>query len=272
MTACSAFGPTIRICSPIPSRGPGSGRIVPACRQMPGRWVLAKAPSRQRPRSAVRPRTCCDLTARPCSKRPRLVPSIGSLYVVFQSAKTATGGQRLLGWEDSDVGKHGLSLMPEPGARCKRSCETTVRRETWSIHEQSRASRLSVSPGVRTARRCTAMGSRPVRARASSPCPPTRASRRLHLEDRAPGAVLGFAEMSRRSVCINANWTMPRASGWRPTCTGPGSRRRSTRPPGPNRRAVRRAAVGPGAVLVAGGCTQGTATPRGPIASGQPGP
>ena len=46
---------------------------------------------------------------------PRLVPSIGSLYVVFQSAKTATGGQRLLGWEDSDVGKHGLSLMPEPG-------------------------------------------------------------------------------------------------------------------------------------------------------------
>jgi hypothetical protein len=45
----------------------------------------------------------------------RLVPPIGSLFVVFQSAKTAASGQRLLGWEDSDVGKHGLSLMPEPG-------------------------------------------------------------------------------------------------------------------------------------------------------------
>ncbi len=45
----------------------------------------------------------------------RLVPSIGSLFVVFQSAKTGAAGQRLLGWEDSDVGKHGLSLMPEPG-------------------------------------------------------------------------------------------------------------------------------------------------------------
>ena len=47
---------------------------------------------------------------------PREVPSTGSLFVVFQTAKTATGGQRLLGWEDSNVGKHGLSLMLEPGA------------------------------------------------------------------------------------------------------------------------------------------------------------
>jgi len=46
---------------------------------------------------------------------PRRVPPAGSLFVVFQSANTARPGQRLLGWEDSDVGKHGLSLMPEPG-------------------------------------------------------------------------------------------------------------------------------------------------------------
>ena len=46
---------------------------------------------------------------------PRAVPSNGSLFVVFQAAKTAAASQRLLGWEDSDVGKHGLSLMPEPG-------------------------------------------------------------------------------------------------------------------------------------------------------------
>jgi hypothetical protein len=45
---------------------------------------------------------------------PRTVPSTGSLFVVFQAAQTAAAGQRLLGWEDSDVGQHGLSLMPEP--------------------------------------------------------------------------------------------------------------------------------------------------------------
>ena len=45
----------------------------------------------------------------------RRVPSVGSLFVVFQTAKTAASGQRLIGWEDSDVGQHGLSLMPESG-------------------------------------------------------------------------------------------------------------------------------------------------------------
>ena len=49
---------------------------------------------------------------------PRTVPPAGSLFVVFRTAKTASANQRLLGWEDSDVGKHGLSLMPEPGAGC----------------------------------------------------------------------------------------------------------------------------------------------------------
>ena len=46
---------------------------------------------------------------------PRTVPPNGSLFVVFQVAKTAAASQRLLGWEDSDVGQHGLSLMPDPG-------------------------------------------------------------------------------------------------------------------------------------------------------------
>ncbi|MFI5454565.1 MAG: DUF1553 domain-containing protein [Isosphaerales bacterium] len=46
---------------------------------------------------------------------PRPVPPAGSLFVVFQAANTGRASQRLLGWEDSDVGKHGLSLMPDPG-------------------------------------------------------------------------------------------------------------------------------------------------------------
>ena len=48
---------------------------------------------------------------------PRRVPSTGSLFVVFKIAETAGPGQRLLGWEDADAGKHGLGLMPEPGGR-----------------------------------------------------------------------------------------------------------------------------------------------------------
>jgi hypothetical protein len=47
---------------------------------------------------------------------PRTVPPTGSLFVVFRSATTGAASQRLIGWEDSDVGKHGLSLMPEPGS------------------------------------------------------------------------------------------------------------------------------------------------------------
>jgi hypothetical protein len=39
---------------------------------------------------------------------------MGSLFLVFQTASTAKPGQRLLGWEDSDVGKHGLGLMANP--------------------------------------------------------------------------------------------------------------------------------------------------------------
>ena len=40
---------------------------------------------------------------------PRTVPPTGSLFVVFRTADTAGAAQRLLGWEDSDVGKHGLA-------------------------------------------------------------------------------------------------------------------------------------------------------------------
>jgi hypothetical protein len=48
---------------------------------------------------------------------PRCVAPSGSLFAVFRSGEGAVAGQRLLGWEDSDVGKHGLSLMPNPDGR-----------------------------------------------------------------------------------------------------------------------------------------------------------
>ncbi|MFN9373184.1 MAG: DUF1553 domain-containing protein [Planctomycetaceae bacterium] len=42
------------------------------------------------------------------------VPEVGSLFVVFRPDTAGEGGQRLLGWEDSAVGRHGLGLMISP--------------------------------------------------------------------------------------------------------------------------------------------------------------
>ncbi len=48
---------------------------------------------------------------------PTRTPPIGSLFVVYQTADNGNPGQRLVGWEDSDLGKHGLGLMPAPDGR-----------------------------------------------------------------------------------------------------------------------------------------------------------
>lgn len=45
---------------------------------------------------------------------PRRLPSVGSLFVVFRNTATTGPGRRLVGWEDSDVGNHGLGLMTAP--------------------------------------------------------------------------------------------------------------------------------------------------------------
>ncbi|HEY3789147.1 MAG TPA: DUF1553 domain-containing protein, partial [Urbifossiella sp.] len=46
---------------------------------------------------------------------PRTVPPVGSLFIVFQSAAAAS--ERIIGWEDSDVGRHGLGLMTGPSGQ-----------------------------------------------------------------------------------------------------------------------------------------------------------
>ncbi len=46
---------------------------------------------------------------------PQTVPPAGSLFVVFRVADTSASGQRLIGWEDSDGGRHGIGLMPTAG-------------------------------------------------------------------------------------------------------------------------------------------------------------
>jgi len=47
---------------------------------------------------------------------PVTVPAAGSLFVVFRPDPNAGGGQRLIGWEDSAVGQHGLGIMIDGAA------------------------------------------------------------------------------------------------------------------------------------------------------------
>src|SRR5262249_25281052 len=47
----------------------------------------------------------------------RSAPPTGTLFLVFQSSAKARAGERIVGWEDASVGKHGLGLMTDPGGR-----------------------------------------------------------------------------------------------------------------------------------------------------------
>jgi hypothetical protein len=44
-------------------------------------------------------------------------PPIGSLLVIYRADEKSSAGQRLVGWEDANVGKHGLGLMPAHDGR-----------------------------------------------------------------------------------------------------------------------------------------------------------
>jgi Protein of unknown function (DUF1553)/Protein of unknown function (DUF1549)/Planctomycete cytochrome C/Concanavalin A-like lectin/glucanases superfamily len=59
-------------------------------------------------------KTVLRFDAQALMETPRRAPPTGSLFVVFRTSETGGGSQRLVGWEDSDVGKHGLGLMVDP--------------------------------------------------------------------------------------------------------------------------------------------------------------
>ncbi|HEV3024694.1 MAG TPA: DUF1553 domain-containing protein, partial [Pirellulales bacterium] len=42
---------------------------------------------------------------------PRVLPQAGSLFAVFRPSESSVAGQRLVGWEDSSVGQHGVGLI-----------------------------------------------------------------------------------------------------------------------------------------------------------------
>ena len=63
------------------------------------------------------PGRCSGSTARPCWNCRAACPRPAACSSSSGPADTASPSQRLLGWEDSDAGKHGLGLMLDPGGR-----------------------------------------------------------------------------------------------------------------------------------------------------------
>ncbi|MFN0055060.1 MAG: DUF1553 domain-containing protein [Planctomycetales bacterium] len=86
-----------------PDRG-GSPQDAKAKAQVPGP-VLAQGKFGDTLRPVVRFQGQASLQV------PRVVPEVGSLFVVYRSDPAAAGDQRLIGWEDSSAGQHGLGLM-----------------------------------------------------------------------------------------------------------------------------------------------------------------
>jgi hypothetical protein len=72
------------------------------------------APARVEQEFGGRPRTVLRFDGQSVLKVPQRVPDVGSLVVVFRPDPAGEGGQRLLGWEDSAAGRHGLGLMISP--------------------------------------------------------------------------------------------------------------------------------------------------------------
>src|SRR5262249_12376106 len=62
-------------------------------------------------------KTVLRFDGRALLEAPGRVPTTGSLFLVYQIAKGTQPGQRLVGWEDANVGRHGLGLMLDPSGR-----------------------------------------------------------------------------------------------------------------------------------------------------------
>ena len=50
------------------------------------------------------------------------VPPAGSVLIVFNKAGEAVVGERLIGWEDSQAGLHGVGIQPEGQAALRVIC------------------------------------------------------------------------------------------------------------------------------------------------------
>jgi hypothetical protein len=79
--------------------------------------VLRKAPIKTTTNIDAHTKPVLRFDGQSVLEAQRQVPPVGTLFIVFQTAATARSGERIVGWEDSDTGKHGLGLMTDPGGR-----------------------------------------------------------------------------------------------------------------------------------------------------------
>jgi hypothetical protein len=96
----------------------GKVALWPNRARLPGDARPVKANSGPTKTSAIingRSKSVLRFDGKSLLEAPRRAPPSGSLVVVFKNAEKAPAGQRLVGWEDSDVGQHGLGLMCDPG-------------------------------------------------------------------------------------------------------------------------------------------------------------
>ena len=107
----------IRISSLTATAGSSSGPTARDCRRTPGRLNRVAGPLKTSADINGHARAVLRFDGEALLELPRKVPATGSLFVVFRPADTGSASQRLLGWEDSDAGKHGLGLMPDPKGR-----------------------------------------------------------------------------------------------------------------------------------------------------------
>ena len=163
------------------------------------------------PRTRARRPAACSLSSGP---RRRAAPS-----------------QRLLGWEDSDAGKHGLGLMPDPAVAARDPAEQWPSGDLVDC-ASGRGFRARLRDlGSARARRCTATGRPPARTRDSMQVSSDPGIEALRLGGPGSGAARGSAATSRSSAFTTGNSTKPNASMSRPNCA-----RRGSTPPAPSRR------------------------------------
>ncbi len=78
---------------------------------------LAPGPMKTPVETNEKKRTVLRFDGQALLEVPRRATANGTLFVVFRPADVPNPGQRLLGWEDADSGRHGLGLMLDPGGR-----------------------------------------------------------------------------------------------------------------------------------------------------------
>jgi hypothetical protein len=88
-----------------PNRGPAPENAVPV--PDVSEPVMAEVEANGQSRAVL------HFTGKEMLQAARTVPSVGSLFVVFRPDPAGASGQRLIGWEDSAVGQHGVGIMTD---------------------------------------------------------------------------------------------------------------------------------------------------------------